>query len=114
MGNIYRNSVCTISALGFKDSNGGCFKKRHPLLYRPCRLIGDQTSGVYAYGHGDPEEHNDGNRRLNRRAWVVQNACSPSALFITGVLEYPGNVSQVRPQNPASKASERIRRETRR
>ena len=88
MGQIYRNSTCNLAALGAVDSNGGCFTTRNPLSYRPCRLSGDDQSGLYAFGYGDPKEHNKGNSRLASRAWVFQERMlSPRSLYygVTGI-----------------------------
>ncbi|KAH6676234.1 hypothetical protein B0J14DRAFT_350796 [Halenospora varia] len=88
MGQIYRNSTCNLASLGAVDSNGGCFTTRNPLLYRPCRLNGDDQSALYAFGYGDPEEHYQSSSRLASRAWVFQERMlSPRALYygVTGI-----------------------------
>lgn len=85
MGYIYGNSVCNIAALASKDSNGGCFRYRNPLLYRPCRLIENDVEQVYGFGYGDPNESSDTKKskaRLLQRVWVFQEiALSPRTLF---------------------------------
>ena len=79
MGDIYRGSVCTISALGAEDGDGGCFvNNRNPLKYRPCIISGDANKGMVARGMslGTIVEG-----PLLNRAWVVQErTLSPRTL----------------------------------
>ncbi|EEY16603.1 tol protein [Verticillium alfalfae VaMs.102] len=44
MANVYAQASCTISATGSAESSGGCFKKRNPLPYFPCHILGDPSS----------------------------------------------------------------------
>ena len=39
MGDVYSNGVVTIAALGAKDADSGCYSRRNPLNWAPCRLI---------------------------------------------------------------------------
>jgi hypothetical protein len=90
MGDVYRNSVFTISALGAKDGSEGCFRRRNPLRTRPCFLGTDGNQSIYAHRHdlsvrewGDRPYSVVDNRfpeteeveevgYLHRRAWVFQ------------------------------------------
>jgi hypothetical protein len=77
MGEIYRGSTCTISALGAENSHDGCFTRRNPLIYRPCILSGDSSAGVVAEGRYLPEEwrgwgQSEDIGKLHSRGWVVQ------------------------------------------
>ncbi|KAF2111294.1 heterokaryon incompatibility protein-domain-containing protein [Lophiotrema nucula] len=100
MGDVYRNSICTISALGASDGSEGCFVARNPLCYRPCLLgtIGDieiywHTAGVPSREWGDLNEKSRYSFEtraersdysvgvLHRRAWVFQErVLSPRTL----------------------------------
>jgi hypothetical protein len=76
MGDIFRGSACTIAALAARNSHEGCFRKRNPLFYRDCRILGTAEKGVYVSGGGTPKRWITGSqpepRQLYRRAWVVQ------------------------------------------
>ncbi|MCJ1378138.1 hypothetical protein MMC17_001234 [Xylographa soralifera] len=83
MGRVYQNCVCTISAVGAKDSQGGCFAERDPLKLQPCWLAGTEESNTCAFpasGTDDlPRELNA--TPLKERAWVLQERLlSPRAL----------------------------------
>ncbi|KAH7077394.1 heterokaryon incompatibility protein-domain-containing protein, partial [Paraphoma chrysanthemicola] len=64
MGEIYRNSACTIAALGAKDSNGGCFQERCALSFLGCRFGPDFVI------MGERQQD-----WLHSRAWVLQERC---------------------------------------
>jgi Heterokaryon incompatibility protein (HET) len=76
MGDIYRNSVCTIAATASKDGDGGCFRLRSTLRNLPCRLWDDEGHEIRVDVERDfvakryRLEVNSG--PLNARAWVLQ------------------------------------------
>jgi hypothetical protein len=70
MGDIYRGSDCTISALGAKDSHGGCFTTRNPLRFRPCRLTGEANKEALVARGATLKYSRQGH--LFTRAWVFQ------------------------------------------
>ncbi|KAG8530221.1 uncharacterized protein KY384_004721 [Bacidia gigantensis] len=81
MGDIYRGSLFTISAMAAKDANGGCFAERNPLLWWPCRL--NNTHGKPLVAHG-VSLHYQVEGALASRAWVVQEwTLSPRTLHYT-------------------------------
>ena len=82
MGEIYRNSVCTIAATAAIDGRFGCFFARNSRLTEPCKVV-VSTLGI----HGDLSSisndlcvivpqylwQNDVDKApLNKRAWVLQ------------------------------------------
>lgn len=87
MGGIYRNSTCTIAALGAKDSHDGCFVHRDPLTYRACRLHANADKSLVAYNFGfDAQSIHIGKRDtpLLSRAWVLQERLlSPRTLYFS-------------------------------
>jgi hypothetical protein len=90
MGDVYRNSVLTISALSARDGSEGCFVRRNPLCYRPCRIGEDGEATVYIHGGGlRTREWGDLSAggvavevgTLHTRAWVFQErVLSPRTL----------------------------------
>ncbi len=90
MGHIYRNSVCTIAALGAENSHDGCFVRRSPLAFSDCMLRNSKgrTLFVSGSGHGlqysigSPDESGKTTPPLHKRAWVVQErTLSPRTLY---------------------------------
>ena len=84
MGDIYKNSVCTIAALSASNCHEGCFVSRDPLKcdhYQSkgesflLQVQGPETlPGPDCVGHHRPS--------LNTRAWAVQErAMSPRTLY---------------------------------
>ncbi|KAK1749469.1 HET-domain-containing protein [Echria macrotheca] len=78
MGRVYSHSLCTISALHSSSSESGCFASRDPQTARPCRILGDETAGLYVHNYS-PEmaewrfSGDDATTgHLHKRAWVVQ------------------------------------------
>ena len=81
MGDIYRGSACTLSAISAPNSQGGLFATRNPLLYRPCVLKsnGDTSVFVMASPYMDILGLTDG--PLWKRGWVLQErVLSPRSL----------------------------------
>lgn len=81
MGEVYRNSLFTISATGAKDSHRGCFQKRPapPLeaVKIDCRLADGSGCKIYfrlQTDHSDTASfYDDGQAApLNDRAWCLQ------------------------------------------
>ena len=87
MADVYRNSHCAIAALASTDSDGGCFRVRNPLVYKPCRVARLGEVDIYAHmtdlaeGFPEPEEEmSEG--PLQKRGWVVQERLlSPRTIF---------------------------------
>lgn len=77
MGEIYRGSICTIAALGAKDSHSGCFQVRNPLKFLPCHL--NSTMKVSPRSRWEPVFLEG---ELLQRGWVVQErVLAPATLF---------------------------------
>jgi hypothetical protein len=90
MGKIYRNAVCTVAALHSKDSEGGCFSARDPLLFRDVRYRRPDGRTLFASRATRPslllgacEPHDPGfPSPLHTRAWVFQeHILSPRTIF---------------------------------
>ncbi|CZR64695.1 uncharacterized protein PAC_14594 [Phialocephala subalpina] len=83
MGEVYRNSVCTIAALRAKNSGEGCFASRNPLPWNEYRVR--EQSCLSFQQDGDvtgPDTYDPRRPPLHTRAWVVQErALSPRTLF---------------------------------
>lgn len=93
MGDIYRNSVCTIAATASEDGNGGLFRLRNPLRHQRCDIWSDETHGIYVdIEQCKPLEQyrsevNEG--ILNTRAWVLQERYhSPRLIHYTSNAVY--------------------------
>lgn len=85
MGAIYRGGACNIAATSSKDSRGGCFVTRNPLLYTPCNLGGRKTRPTVVM---QPRGYHTGPRPLSSRAWAFQERIlSPRTLHFgpTGI-----------------------------
>jgi hypothetical protein len=77
MGTIYENATCTISATVGRDPHAGCFAKRDPLAFLPCKLAGAPGDTVSAYGHESYQTDKDEisivkHTHLYTRGWVMQ------------------------------------------
>ena len=92
MGEVFRNSVCTIAALGAEDSHGGCFFSRNVFSLGPWQLpnCGKRSlCAMHIYqGWMDmdpvigPEPGRGSPPPLHRRAWVLQErTLSPRTLY---------------------------------
>jgi hypothetical protein len=79
MGSIYRNSTCTIAALGARDGNDGLFFHRSPPAMTPCPLFQDGSHRIYA---ADPRRYR---KPLLERAWVLQEQCLSARTIQFGV-----------------------------
>jgi hypothetical protein len=77
MGEIYRGSICTIAALEAKDSYGGCFQTRNPLMFTSCRINNKMEIGLRRASQSFPLTG-----ELLERGWVVQErVLAPRTLF---------------------------------
>lgn len=78
MGQVYSNSTLTIAATSSASNDQGCYKRRNPLGYLPCRISGSPSNGVYACPEWKSRDLNMIQEEwiqqapLNTRAWVVQ------------------------------------------
>ncbi len=88
MGQIYRNSVCTICASSADTADKGFLTLRNPLLNLPCTISGTVSKGIFAVTNQDwfnkntyhlgPISVTDSIKqcasasKLDSRAWVVQ------------------------------------------
>lgn len=92
MGEIFRNSVCTIAALGAEDSHGGCFFSRNVFSLGPWQLPNCGKRSLCAiHLHQSwvdmdpvigPETRREPPAPLHRRAWVLQErTLSPRTLY---------------------------------
>lgn len=93
MGDIYRNSVCTIAATASKDGDGGCFRLCSTLRDLPCQLWADEEHEICVDVEEDfvakryRKEVNSG--PLNARAWVLQErTLSPRILHYSETSVY--------------------------
>lgn len=74
MGDVYRNSFCSISATAASNSDEGCFVERDPSLVSPCTFssawtnTSNQTYFIVEADFFSPIFE----APLNRRAWVIQ------------------------------------------
>lgn len=76
MADVYRNAWCTISAVGSRDDNGGCYFHRTPLEIAPLKLASNPfVNGRFSFDRSKLF-HCSGNPmisdRLNDRAWIFQ------------------------------------------
>lgn len=77
MGAIYQRGTCNIAATSSKDSRGGCYVTRNPLLYTPCNLSGSKYRPTVVEALGS----HTASRPLLSRAWVFQErTLSPRTL----------------------------------
>jgi hypothetical protein len=90
MGDIYRNSVCSIAALSAENSYQGCFRRRDPVLSEICWIDGSgwylsrlkQWAAEGIFGIIGPDSKGRMRPPLHKRAWVVQErALSPRTLY---------------------------------
>lgn len=84
MGEVYKNSVCTIAALSAENAQQGCFVRRNPLALDYCQAT-EKSSGLWfgpGYHSTGPDTTHPHRAILNTRAWVVQErAISPRTLY---------------------------------
>src|SRR5271154_7113046 len=77
MGEVYRNSWCTIAAARASNSNMGCYVDRNPVPLRICKLPGnlfstDPGEKIYVYRYELDCWDDINHAPLNSRAWVLQ------------------------------------------
>jgi hypothetical protein len=74
MGDVYRNSVCTIAASAASSCDAGCFFSRDPRLIEPCKIRNPSSHALEEFYCMDCDiwvrEIQDS--PLNRRGWVLQ------------------------------------------
>jgi hypothetical protein len=88
MGDVCKGALCNIAATASADSNGGCFRKRQPMLLEPCTIRTGCTN------HSNDEYHIQDSDYLQRilhfdqpllrRSWVVQERVLPSRVLHFG------------------------------
>lgn len=76
MGNVYRNSLCTIAAMGSENPHGGFFVTRDARTFTECQLFpnSEKRTGVFAENWRIQDLHlkNTKTPVLHTRGWVVQ------------------------------------------
>ncbi|KAF8859958.1 HET-domain-containing protein [Acephala macrosclerotiorum] len=104
MGDIYRNSILTITAAGGFNANSGLFASRDPRWNRPCEISGfvNEEGQVFEFGGyirlaGDRSSYNL-SEPLYARAWVYQEEVLSTRELIFGsdqmswlCMSYAGN-----------------------
>lgn len=93
MGNIYRNSVCTLAATASTGGDGGLFRIRNTLKNERCQVWGDETHGIYVGLEKTIPlaryRRDVGKGPLNTRAWVLQERyLSPRVLHFSSNAVY--------------------------
>ena len=70
MNKVYENAFCNIAATASRDSHGGLFYERDPIMLEPCQFVyKQQVFQLISGGHwGDGVDY----APLNKRGWVVQ------------------------------------------
>jgi hypothetical protein len=71
MGEIYKNSICTIAASAAANGDSGCFFTRNPQLIEPCK-IENPTCGNFYLTNIMIWDRQIEDAPLNQRAWVLQ------------------------------------------
>jgi hypothetical protein len=86
MGQVYRQAVLTIAALGAQDSSRGCFLRRNPLCLRNCPIPGTQLRLSSTVWTMKREYQVTGKfaSPLQTRAWVVQEEYSATRTLYFG------------------------------
>jgi len=74
MGDVYKNSVCTIAASAASNGDVGCFFQRDIHLIKPCRIRNVSSSGVEEFYCMDRDiwKSEIEAAPLNYRGWVLQ------------------------------------------
>jgi hypothetical protein len=80
MGDVYANSLLTISAAASDNSQGGLFYARNPHSVTPCLISLHKTTSSlddtqYMYVYKEPKEYGHeciSNMALGERAWAMQ------------------------------------------
>jgi hypothetical protein len=92
MGDIYRNSICTIAATASKDGDGGLFRVRNPLRNQRCEIWANEQHGIYIEIQDrvplERYRREVSGGPLNNRAWTLQERyLSPRVLhFASGAI----------------------------
>ena len=111
MGEIYRDALCNVAAMGAANCLGGCFVARNSLFNRPCIVSeGDSRYLSITHQHRNDEETSKGPTLtgdtaapLQQRSWVVQErALSPRTIYYGSNMIFweclEGAASEVQPQ----------------
>jgi hypothetical protein len=69
MGEIYKNTICTIAASAAANGDAGCFFTRNPQLIEPCK-IENPTCGNFYLTNIMIWDRQIEDAPLNQRAWV--------------------------------------------
>lgn len=75
MGDIYRNCLLSIAALGASNSNQGPFAERDPLVYKPCwmcKSVNGEDFYIRSSRGGNFLDKWFKNAALHKRGWVMQ------------------------------------------
>jgi hypothetical protein len=89
MGEIYRNSALTITAISGKNGASGCFSNRDGLLNRPCRIwkstpdFFEPSDNMYVFPSYKSGPDDIVRRRglLDTRIWVLQEQLLPPRIL---------------------------------
>jgi hypothetical protein len=109
MGNIYRNSILTLSAQSALSADDRLLVQRDPRWHRPCRLEmsttaqdGTVTGIVYITSSVFEENH------LQTRGWVLQEEVlsSRSLIFGSRMMSWNCTISQASESFPAMKSKD--------
>jgi hypothetical protein len=91
MGDVYKNSACTIAASAASSGDVGCFFNRDPHLIEPCKIQNHSLQyldeGYYCMDNDIWEEEIE-RAPLNYRGWVLQEL-----LLSTRTLHFGGTRS---------------------
>ena len=86
MSSVYERSRCTIAAMTGKSPHHGCFQRRDPLTFSPCRIATSDAGDLFVHAADRPSGHISTVEKeyLNTRAWVLQERIfSPRLLCFT-------------------------------
>lgn len=86
MSSVYENSSCNIAAMTGTTPHHGCFERRDPLSFSPCRVATSHREVLYASTTNRPagDPFTADMEYLNTRGWVLQERIfSPRILCLT-------------------------------